>query len=207
MQLQQEDRRLSILPPKPYAALIFDCDGTLADTMPLHYQVWTEVLGSRGVTFTEEQFYSFAGRLTIEIVRMLNDRHGYNLDPREIEQEKEDRYAQIAHQALEIQAVTDIARDHFGKVPMAVASGGHRSVVETTLRSVGIRELFDIVVGAGDVKQGKPAPDLFLLAAERMGVASDSCVVYEDADLGVEAARRAGMRVVDVRVLWQNRHE
>jgi beta-phosphoglucomutase family hydrolase len=192
-----------IAPPQPYSALIFDCDGTLADTMPLHYQVWSTILSGQGLELLEDQFYKLAGMPTVDIIRLLNDKHGCNLDVDSLHEEKERLFLELAHKIQEVSAVADIARSHFRKVPMAVASAGIRSVVEHTLKIVGLRKLFDVIISAEDVKRGKPAPDMFLLAAERMGVASEHCIVYEDADLGLEAARRAGMRAVDVRVLWQ----
>src|SRR5579883_2863859 len=120
MQVEQIEKRISILTPEPFSALIFDCDGTLADTMPLHYEVWKQVLALRGIEISTKQFYGFAGTPTLEIIQILNERHGYNLNGREIEDEKEHLYAQIAHQIQEIEAVANIARDQFGKVPMAV---------------------------------------------------------------------------------------
>jgi beta-phosphoglucomutase family hydrolase len=192
-----------IAPPKPYSALIFDCDGTLADTMPLHYEAWVKTLARAGAEFPEKQFYAMAGVPSAAIIRWLNKKYGYDLDVDATHEEKERLYVELVHQITEIEAVANIARDHFGKVPMAVASGGIRSVVEKTLKTVELDHLFDVVVGADDVKHGKPAPDIFLLAAERMGVASEDCIVYEDAEQGLEAARRAGMRAIDIRVLWQ----
>ena len=110
----------------------------------------------------------------------------------------------MLHTIKEIKAVADIARAHHGQVPIAVASSGMGRVVTKTLTAVGLLPLFDVIVTADDVTHGKPAPDLFLLAAERLGVAPADCIVYEDGDPGLEAARRAGMRAVDVRVLWQD---
>ena len=120
------------------------------------------------------------------------------------QEDKERRYLEMLHTVQEIKAVADIARAHQGKVPIAVASSGMRRVVEQTLTATGLIGLFDVIVTADDVKHGKPAPDLFLLAAERLGVAPADCIVYEDGDPGLEAARRAQMRAVDVRVLWQD---
>jgi beta-phosphoglucomutase family hydrolase len=202
--LVETDERLKLIePPKPYSALIFDCDGTLIDTMPLHYQAWVKALSASGVHFTEKQFYDFAGMPTVEILRIINEEYGCNLDVDATHEEKERIFVELAHQIAEVRAVANIAREHFGKTPMAVASGGIRSVVEQTLTTAGLRQLFAVVVTAEDVKNGKPAPDMFLLAAERMAVAAKDCIVYEDAEQGLEAARRAGMRAIDVRVLWQ----
>ena len=204
MQVQQAIGYGLIAPPQPYSALIFDCDGTLADTMPLHYQVWSTLLSGHGLELSENQFYKLAGMPTVDIIRLLNDKYGCNLDIDSTHEEKERLFTELVHKVQEVSAVADIARNHFGKIPMAVASGGIRSVIERTLQSVGLWHLFSVVISAEDVKHGKPAPDMFLLAAERMGVARQHCIVYEDADLGLEAARRAGMRAIDVRVLWQN---
>jgi HAD superfamily hydrolase (TIGR01509 family) len=105
----------------------------------------------------------------------------------------------------EIQAIAEIVRTHYGKVPMAVASGGERSVLEATLDSIKLRNFFGTIVSIDDVERGKPEPDIFLLASQRLGVAPEDCIVYEDSDGGLEAARRAGMRSIDVRILWQSK--
>ena len=193
-----------IAPPEPFGALIFDCDGTLADTMPNHFLAWQSALRSFSADMSEEQFYALGGMPSADIIRLLNRENGYALDIEQTHAAKERRYVEMLPAVVEIRAVADIARAHFGLVPMAVASGGIRRVVTKTLAAAGLVSLFPVVVTADDVTHGKPAPDIFLLAAERLGVAPTECIVYEDGDLGLEAARRAGMRAVDVRVLWQS---
>ncbi len=191
-----------IAPPQPFAALIFDCDGTLADTMPGHFAAWVAALRAGGGDITEERFYANAGVTSAAIIDALNRDFGYGLDVAQTVEAKEQLYVEGLHQVAEIKAVADIARAHAGVVPMAVASGGLRSVVHATLDAVGLRELFQAIVTAEDVVHGKPAPDIFLQAAAQLGVAPEDCIVYEDGDPGIVAARAAGMRVVDVRVLW-----
>ena len=192
-----------IAPPQPYKALIFDCDGTLADTMPNHYKAWAASLLSFGADLTEENFYRMGGWPNKAIIDDLNREFGYGLDIERTQEDKERRYVEMLHSVQEIAAVADIARAHHGQVPMAVASSGMGQVVHQTLTTTGLISLFDVIVTADDVTHGKPAPDLFLLAAERLGAAPADCIVYEDGDPGLEAARRANMRAIDIRVLWQ----
>lgn len=192
-----------IAPPEPYSALIFDCDGTLADTMPGHFVAWVATLRSLGADLSEEKFYQMAGVPSGAIIEALNREHGYTLDVPQTIHAKEKMYVDGLHEIQEITAVVDIARAHVGKIPMAVASGGLRSVVHATLDALDLRPLFDAIVTADDVTHGKPSPDIFLKAAEMLGIAPKDCIVYEDGDPGLEAARRAGMRAVDVRVLWE----
>ena len=196
------DRFALITPPEPFGALIFDCDGTLADTMPGHFAAWVAALRAGGGDITEERFYQNAGVTSAAIIDALNQDFGYGLDIAETVEAKERLYVEGLHEIAEITAVADIARAHAGRVPQAVASGGLRSVVYATLDAIGLRPLFDAIVTAEDVVHGKPAPDIFLRAAELLGVAPQDCIVYEDGDPGVAAARASGMRVVDVRVLW-----
>jgi beta-phosphoglucomutase family hydrolase len=182
------------------AGAIFDCDGTLADTMPLHYRAWRETLDGYSLphVFPESQFYAWGGVTAVEIMRRLNAQHGLTLSPEEVALQKEETYSHLIPQMKPIEKVLAEVRRLRGKCPLAVASGGMHVVVEETLHTLGIRDLFDAVATADDVSRGKPEPDVFLLAAERMGVPASECVVYEDAPAGLEAARRAGMKAVNI---------
>jgi beta-phosphoglucomutase family hydrolase len=184
---------------RPVFAAIFDCDGTLADTMPLHYSAWRKALERYEAEMSEELFYELAGVPTVEIVRILNSRQGRRLDPHRVAEEKEALYETLIPQIRGIEPVTRIVHALHGRCPMAVASGGLRRLVERTLAALRLADRFVAVCTAEDVERGKPAPDLFLLAADRLGAQPAFCVVYEDSDLGLEAARRAGMMPVDVR--------
>jgi HAD superfamily hydrolase (TIGR01509 family) len=192
-----------ISPPEPFKALIFDCDGTLADTMPAHARSWAATYKTFGIEIAEQPFLEMGGLPNRAIIEKLNQEHGYTLDVSQTQEEKERRYLEMLHSVVEITAVADIARAYRGRVPMAVASSGLGRVVHQTLTTTGLLPLFDVVVTADDVVHGKPSPDIFLLAAARLGIAPADCIVYEDGDPGLEAARRAGMRAVDVRVLWR----
>jgi beta-phosphoglucomutase-like phosphatase (HAD superfamily) len=191
-----------IAPALPFGGLIFDCDGTLADTMPTHFEAWVSILRKYGGDISEDRFYKSAGMPTRDIIESLNKDFGYKLDVETIYHEKEAHYLTLIESIIEIKAVADVARAYYGKVPLGVASGGAHLVVDQTLDAIGIRGLFTTVIGADDVENGKPAPDMFLLAARQMGVAAEDCIVYEDGVPGIIAAERAGMRLIDVRVLF-----
>lgn len=180
-------------------AHIFDCDGTLADTMPAHYRAWLEILRPHGIAFAEEKFYALGGTPTLKIAELLARDAGKVLDYQALAHQKELTFVEKIHEVVPIEKVVAIARRHRGVSPMAVASGGNLRVVEKTLRQVGILDWFSVVVAAEDTPRHKPEPDVFLEAARRLGVEPSVCIVYEDTDLGIEAARRAGMRWVDVR--------
>lgn len=184
-----------------HSALIFDCDGTLADTMPAHYQAWLDILRPHGVPFPEDRFYGLGGVPTTEISKLLFREAGLAVDPLAMAHAKEQAFlTRIAH-VQPIERVVAVARAARGKLPMSVASGGQRPVVELTLTQIGIRDWFEILVTAEDTTRHKPEPDVFLEAARRMNVPPSICTVYEDTDLGIEAARRAGMQWVDIRVM------
>jgi beta-phosphoglucomutase family hydrolase len=189
-----------VLPDRAFSAYIFDCDGTLVDSMPVHFRAWQAVLQQRGLPglLSEELFYNLGGVPTPRIVEVLNERHGTALDPEEICREKEEAYEAVLPAVRRIEPVVAIAREAVGRWPMAVASGGIRRIVRRTLELAGIADLFPVVVTADDVAEGKPAPDMFLLAARRMEVSAAECLVFEDSPLGIEAARRAGMAVVEI---------
>ena len=182
-------------------ALIFDCDGTLADTMPAHYVSWQETLAPYGVAFPEERFWALGGWTAEAIVTLLAREQGLLVDPARVAAEKDLSYARHLPDVRPIPEVVRVALAHRGRLPMAVATGGTRSFCEEILRRIGVSGWFDAVVCAEDVPTCKPAPEIFLEAARRMGVAPARCRVYEDTDPGIEAARRAGMSWVDVRAL------
>jgi len=185
----------------PIQAFIFDCDGTLADSMPLHWRAWQQVTAQHGIHFSEERFYSLGGVPAPEILKVLSKEQGRNLDYAAVAKEKEAVFVQLIPQIAPVGQIAKIARDNHGKLPMAVASGGSRRVVTETLDHLGIAHLFQAVVVSEDVARQKPAPDIYLEAARRLGIAPQNCRAYEDTDLGLVAIRAAGMEAVDVRPL------
>lgn len=189
-------------PPTGTAALIFDCDGTLADTMPLHYRAWSKLFARLGMSFPESRFYALGGVPTGRIIGIVAAEHGVALaEPIDaLVAEKESSFLELIAEVRPVPAVWAIAGEWRGRLPAAVASGGYRDVVGRTLQAIGA-DWFDAVVCAEDTVLHKPDPDVFLEAARRLNVPAAACVVFEDTDIGVEAARRAGMRWVDVREL------
>jgi beta-phosphoglucomutase family hydrolase len=179
--------------------LIFDCDGTLADTMPLHWHAWQMITQRHGLHFPEDRFYSLGGVPSRDILKMLAEEQGRSLDHIAIAHEKENAYLPLMATVEPIHAVVDIARSNHGKIPMAVASGGTQPIIVQVLEQLKIRHLFDAVVTSEMVKKQKPAPDIFLEAARRIKVEPQFCRAYEDTDLGLQAIRSAGMDAVDVR--------
>jgi beta-phosphoglucomutase family hydrolase len=187
-------------PPPGTHALIFDCDGTLADTMPAHYQAWLAMLGKYGIPFPEPKFYAMGGMPTAQIIRLLAADAGVAVtDVDAMVQEKEQGFLKHLDAVKLIEPVVTIAAAYRGKMPIAVASGGYRDTITRTLDRLAIRDWFDAMVTAEDTPRHKPEPDVFLEAARRLGVGATGCVVFEDTDIGLEAARRAGMVEVDVR--------
>ena len=178
--------------------LIFDLDGTLADTMPIHYIAWKNAAATYGIDFTTELFSQLAGIPLYPTVERLNQLFGKNIDPREMGDIKEAEFEKNMHLTPEIKPVTDLVRKWHGKIPMAVGTGGSRRLSLKTLGIIGLQGYFDILVTSEDVANFKPHPDTFLRCAELMGVNPVDCEVFEDGILGFQAAKAAGMMVVDV---------
>jgi HAD superfamily hydrolase (TIGR01509 family) len=189
---------LSEFPDGEFGAYIFDCDGTLADSMPLHYQSWIAALTPHGVHFPESLFYSWGGKKGFEMVGHLNERFGTSMDVADTVKQKQEFYLAAVHGIHPIEIVVAIAREERGKIPIAVASGGNLRLVEKTLMAIGALDWFETVVCAEDYARGKPEPDSFLEAARRLGVAPEKCLVFEDTDTGIQAAKAAGMKYVRV---------
>jgi beta-phosphoglucomutase family hydrolase len=192
---------LSIIIPGDIRGLVFDCDGTVADTMPLHYKAWVAALAEHQLDFPEAMFYEMAGIPTVRIIELLNERHGYSIPVLEAAHHKEELFVSMIPEVTAIEPVAEIVRRYSGPLPLAVATGGTRAICSRTLDALGLLEHFEAIVTADDVEHGKPAPDIFLEAARRIDVPPESCMAFEDADLGVRAAHAAGMRVLDIRTL------
>lgn len=184
------------LPAGDFHAFIFDCDGTLADTMPTHFKAWQIALGKAANDFPEAMFYELGGVPTSRVVEILNERHGYNLPVDETVAHKEGLFLEMSVEIAAIEPVVALAREYHGRKPLAVASGGHHRIVMNTLRALGIANLFDAIVCSEDYSRGKPHPDPFLEAARRLNVAAENCLVFEDTATGAQAAAAAGMACV-----------
>ena len=186
-------------PKNEYAALIFDCDGTLTDSMPLHYLAWYRTMSRHGIDFPEARFYELGGMPTEKIIERLSQEQRVPIDVQAAAKEKEDAFVEMLSLLRPIECVLAVASAYRGILPMAIASGGYRDVILKQLSQIGCSGWFDAIVTAEDTVHHKPAPDVFLAAASRLGVTPDKCLVYEDSEMGVQAARAASMEVIDIR--------
>lgn len=186
------------LPAGNFRAYLFDCDGTIADSMPLHYNAWKRALAEWNCSFDEELFYSWGGRPVREIIAALNKRNGLSMPVDAVATRKERLYHEQLPQLQSIPAVVEHIHAQHGQIPLAVVSGSRRNSVVASLTALNLLHKFDTLVCAEDYKNGKPAPDGFLLGAERLGVSPSECLVFEDTDLGIQAATAAGMASVRV---------
>lgn len=195
---------LSFSLDEPYAGLIFDCDGTLVDTAPIHFYSVNEAMRPLGLEMTAEWYFARVGLTPAALFAEYERVNGVKIDTEDLSRRYAPIFVSNLERAKEIAVVAEVARANFGKVPMAVASNGHLNNVKATLQATGLLPLFETVVSADEVAKGKPEPDVFLEAARRMGVAAAECIVFEDSDEGLEAARRAGMRGRDIRLVHKS---
>jgi beta-phosphoglucomutase-like phosphatase (HAD superfamily) len=186
------------IPDGDFSGYIFDLDGTLVDTMPLHYTAWEAALRNAGLRerLNENLFYELGGMPSRKVAGLLGQHHGLKLDSERVYLDKEALFKGSLQKLELIAPVVDFARRVAKTHPVAVASGGTRDVVHSTLEKTGLSKLFPVVVTVDDVAHGKPAPDMFLLAARLMGVAPETCLVFEDGLPGIQAAEAAGMKHV-----------
>jgi HAD superfamily hydrolase (TIGR01509 family) len=191
------------LPAGDFRAYLFDCDGTIADSMPLHYIAWKTALAEWGCDFDEKLFYSWGGKPTRQIVSDLNTMNGLKMPIEAVAHHKEELYYQLLPQLKPIPEVLELINAQHGRIPFAVVSGGRLDSVTRSLTVLGLMDKFDTIVGSDDYIHGKPAPDAFLLAARRLGVPPANCLVFEDTNLGIQAATAAGMASVKVPEPWE----
>jgi HAD superfamily hydrolase (TIGR01509 family) len=164
----------------------------------LHYIAWVEALEQHNAPFefTEEVFYAHAGIKEQDVVKILNAQHGTNIDPVSVDELKMEIFRRRIPEVQPVRPVAEFAKSLEGRFPMAVASGSEESTVRGCLEATGLIHLFETIITPKLVKHGKPAPDMFLLAAERMGITPSECLVLEDGNSGLEAAKAAGMQAV-----------
>lgn len=191
------------LPEGPFKAYLFDCDGTIVDSMPLHYVAWKKVLGEWNCEFAEELFYAWGGMPVTEIIAMLNRLQGLEMPVEQVQARKEQMYFDILHTLKAVPEVLEHIELSHGRIPFAVVSGSTRESVIASLTTLGILDKFDTLVCAGDYTNSKPHPEPFLLAAQRLCVAPADCLVFEDTEMGVQAATAAGMASVKVPQPWE----
>jgi beta-phosphoglucomutase family hydrolase len=186
------------LPAGSFRAYLFDCDGTIVDSMPLHYIAWKKSLDEWKCAFEEELFYAWGGRPVTEIIAALNEMHSLEMPVDAVAKRKENLYYELLPQLKAIPEVIEHIEAQHGQIPLAVVSGSRRNSVVGSLEALHLLDKFDTLVCAEDYKNGKPAPDCFLVAAERLGVRPEDCLVFEDTDMGIQAATAAGMASVRV---------
>jgi HAD superfamily hydrolase (TIGR01509 family) len=191
------------LPPGIFKAYLFDCDGTIADSMPLHYIAWSKALSEWNCEFTEDIFYAWGGMPVAEIISSLNASHGLNMPVEAVARRKEQLYYEVLPQLKAVPEVLEHIAARHGQIPFAVVSGSTRDSVTASLKALQILDRFDTLVCAGDYARSKPDPEPFLIAAERLGKTPADCLVFEDTAMGIQAATAAGMASVRIPQPWE----
>ena len=191
------------LPDGSFGAYLFDCDGTIVDSMPLHYVAWKKALAEWNGTFDEKLFYAWGGTPAAEIIGLLNARQGLSMPVEQVAARKEELYWEMLPQLKAIPEVVEQIEAQYERIPLAVVSGSTRESVTASLRTVKLLDRFDVLVCAGDYAKSKPDPEAFLLAASALGVAPGSCLVFEDTDMGIQAAKAGGMASVKIPPPWE----
>ena len=193
------------LPDGVFGAYLFDCDGTIADSMPLHYVAWKKALGEWNCEFGEELFYAWGGMPIAEIIATLNERHGLNMPVESVARRKEGLYYEMLPQLKVVPEVLEHIEAQHGRIPFAVVSGSTRDSVKASLETLKLLDRFETLVCAGEYSRSKPDPEAFLLAASKLRVAPQDCLVFEDTEMGIQAATAAGMASVRVPGPWERR--
>ena len=191
------------VPAGVFHAYLFDCDGTIADSMPLHYIAWRSALAEWNCDFPEDLFYAWGGFPVAEIISRLNEKQDVKMPVPEVARRKEGLYFDALPQLKAVPEVLEHIDAQHGRIPLAVVSGSTRDSVTASLRTLQLLEKFDTLVCAGDYKRGKPDPEAFLIAAARLGINPEACLVFEDTGMGIEAATAAGMASVRVPPPWE----
>lgn len=192
------EKLISSIPQKAFKGFIFDCDGTLADTMPHHFVAWRDAIQAQKANFdfTWDLFYSLAGVGLFDTIVQLNQRFNANLDLKTVSALRIANFNKRKNLIQPITPVLECAKEIANYYPVAIASGGQREEVLDTLKIIGAADLFKTIITIDDVNRSKPAPDTFLLAANKMNVEPSSCLVFEDSKIGLEAADNANMNWV-----------
>ena len=192
------------IPPGPFRAYLFDMDGTIADSMPLHYIAWKQALAEYGCTdFPEPLFYSWGGMPVREIISTLNQRYSLSMPIEEVAHRKESLYYELLPKLTAVPEVLEQIEEAHTRIPFAVVSGSTRESVTRSLDVLGLRDKFQVLVCAGDYTRAKPDPEPFLLAAKKLKFAPASCLVFEDTEMGIRAATAAGMQSVRILQPWE----
>jgi HAD superfamily hydrolase (TIGR01509 family) len=186
------------LPPGAFHAYLFDCDGTVVDSMPLHYMAWKQALGEWGCPFDEDLFYSWGGMPPVEIIAALNQMQGLNMSVETVADRKESLYYALLPRLKPVLEVLELINAAHGRIHFAVVSGSTRESIIKSLTTVHLLDRFAVLVGSEDYARSKPFPDAFLVAAARLGVTPKDCLVFEDTDMGIQAATAAGMASVRI---------
>lgn len=193
--------------PSEVKGLIFDLDGTLANTMPIHYEAYQKVLDKYGVVFPKDTFHSWAGIPTVQTFEQLKEMFAISdMDPKAATLEKRGNFERKLHLAEVIEPVFNVVKEHYGKLPMSIGTGSSAVMGRKTYETLGIDHYIKILVTIDDVNHPKPHPETFLLCASKMGVDPKDCLVFEDGDNGINAAKSVGMQYIDVRNYVPSEH-
>ncbi len=183
-------------------ALIFDLDGTLANTIPLHLEAWEQVGSQLGIPVTKEMILAHSGTPTVKVAEILSKEHGWDVDTEVVKNLKFENYRKLKLKHGKIKAIKPIlkiAREYHGRLPLAVGTGSTRSGAMKSLEDINAVDLFDIIVTASEVEHPKPHPETFLRSANHFGLRPEECIVFEDGAAGIKAAIKGGFKLIDVR--------